>query len=715
MNNFKNITERYKIQIPIIQRDYAQGRTDRKSSQIREGFLNSIYEALDNNNVLHLDFIYGSVEGDKFIPLDGQQRLTTLFLLYCYFGKKENKDINYLKNFTYKTRASSREFSAKLVGSEIDFSDINISKQIKDSSWFLAYWEYDPTIQAMLTMIDAIHSKFYTKSFYDKLDNITFKFFELKKFGLDDDLYIKMNARGKSLTDFENFKAKFEKHLSQIDEDLKKLFSHKIDNNWTDFFWKYGVDDETYLIDGFFMNYFNYITEMLHYKISKKTITENIDYEQIKTIYTSKVNIKFLFQSLDKLPSIINSFKELFSKDEYEENKVCLFDNETNLLVKIILGRNTNIQQKILLFIIINHSVNSEINDSLKDLLRISRNLTHRIKHLKRGFINYTNDLSFENIHSLLEIFLKLINKDIYSELTLKNFERSNSGISKKSLQFEVDKAIKIQNDKNIKQRIFRLEDFKHTKGDIHNFLVSDVSELDFYNNSIREIFVEDDSSIIRSMLTIDDYSLYIGWTMLGNKYFFGKESNWEVILTASNKFNFFKEYLESYKSKNNSLDEIISSYMTLNADINRDWKYYFIKYPEMTSTVSSLSSDNNIYAWKHDFSIEKMGGKNLNAYHLNPYINTVANNVNANSIDMQYGDLSYCSFNNTKVYSSKNGWKIHNFNKANFNKGYFKKVCTKYDLIKKDKYYLLKETKDKDRIEILSELLTEIKENEAY
>lgn len=704
MENFKNIAEKYKIQIPIIQRDYAQGRTDRKASQIREGFLNSIYEVLENNNGLHLDFIYGSIKKDKFIPLDGQQRLTTLFLLYWYFGKKENKEITYLKNFTYETRASSREFTNKLVDSEIIFSETNISNQIKDSSWFLAYWENDPSIRAMLVMIDDIHSKFDTKTFYDNLDKITFNFFELENFGLDDDLYIKMNARGKSLTDFENFKAKFEKHLSQIDEKLNLEFSHKIDNDWTDFFWKYGVNNQSYSIDKFFMNYFSYITEMLYYKNSKESMTEEIDFKQIKTIYNSEENIEFLFQSLDKLPIILDSFSELFSNYEYEENKVCLFDNDVNLLEKIIFGQYVNIQQKIMLFIIINHSVNAEINDNLKDLLRVSRNLTHRIRHLKRGQIKYTAELKYEYVHSLLKLFLKFINKDVYTELLSNQLESSNSGISKVSLQFEVDKAVVIRDDNNIKKEIFRLEDFKYTRGDIHNFLVSDTTELRFYNEAIRDVFVKDDSLIIRSMLTIEDYSLSIGWTILGDKFFFGKENNWEIILTASKKIDFFKEYFESYKSNSNSLDKIISSYLTLDED--RDWMYYFIKYPEMTTQITRISTDNNIYAWYDDFSLEKMGGSNLNAYHQNPYIHVASKKIDVQSIIIQYDEFSYLMCKKMKIYSKKDGWKICNFDKLKY-----KELITKYSLSENDSFFLLKESKEKDRIEILTEFLTEIKE----
>ena len=77
------------IEIPIIQRDYAQGRTFSNVQRIRNRFLEAIYDALTNHKRMTLDFVYGEIENKKFIPLDGQQRLTTLFLLHWYAAKKE--------------------------------------------------------------------------------------------------------------------------------------------------------------------------------------------------------------------------------------------------------------------------------------------------------------------------------------------------------------------------------------------------------------------------------------------------------------------------------------------------------------------------------------------------------------------------------------------------------------------------------------------------
>lgn len=118
-------------------------------------------------------------------------------------------------------------------------------------------WRQDPTIQSMLTMLDAIHEQFKdSEGYFSKLTDldqpvITFLFLNLDDFKLTDDLYIKMNSRGKSLTEFENFKAQLEKKMQTFTEDWgayqlsfssqevsgAEYFAHKIDTDWANLFW----------------------------------------------------------------------------------------------------------------------------------------------------------------------------------------------------------------------------------------------------------------------------------------------------------------------------------------------------------------------------------------------------------------------------------------------------------------------------------------------
>ena len=92
MDNFLSLVDKYKVTIPKIQRDYAQGRGS--ATVIRNRFLDKIEDAILGTAPiqLHLDFIYGYVVNKQFIPLDGQQRLTTLFLLHWFAANKISED-----------------------------------------------------------------------------------------------------------------------------------------------------------------------------------------------------------------------------------------------------------------------------------------------------------------------------------------------------------------------------------------------------------------------------------------------------------------------------------------------------------------------------------------------------------------------------------------------------------------------------------------------
>lgn len=703
MNNFTNILNKYSIQIPIIQRDYAQGRKEKKVIEIRDTFLEAISDKLLQNEKLHLDFVYGSIKKDCFIPLDGQQRLTTLFLLYLYFGKKENKDVNFLNKFNYETRASSREFCHKIVSNDIDFTTDNLSNSIENSKWFLAFWKNDPTIKSMLVMLDSIHKKFKEDNFFDRLDNITFEFFELEKFGLDDDLYIKMNARGKPLTEFETFKAKFEQFLAKKDENLKLEFSQKIDNGWTDFFWKY--KDNKFLVDNAFMNYFNYITEMLYYKINKDSrLLDELNFKTIENIYSNFENIKFLFKSLDKLKDILDSFDILFSKNEHQTGKITLFEKDINFLDLVIkygnIERAFSIQKKFILFMIISYLVDNEINDNFKDFIRVARNFVERIRNTKRRDLQYTPNFEYRELNKILKIFLQYLDKNIYDELLVENDDWQH-----KEFRQEIEKAKLISKDTNFKNLIFKLEDYRYLKGDIHNFLDDDIDKFRLYAENLKEIFDDkDDSLIIQAMLTCGDSRFSKGGTRkVEARYFFGKDESWEIFLTdtAFEKKSFFKQFIENYIDNEKDFNKMINSFVDSYQATEKDWKYYFVKYKNIFQDDDRLSKDINFFAWFDDFNIEKMGGLHLGAFHINPYIRTVSSKTNRIYAKYIKGeDESYLTIENRidSIRSLDKNWTIKFSDKIN--ETVKQELINNFSLVADEFNYTLS-VDDEDRIEV--------------
>lgn len=271
LKTFRQLLDEEKsIIIPKVQRDYAYGRQEEKVQDVLDGMLTSIIEAIrdDSNNIL--DFVYGGSyvhKSDKkagLIPLDGQQRLTTLFLLHFYaslLGDEDGnpidqEDVEILTKFRYETRQSATEFCANLIRSirlnlikNYKPENNNIKALIVDDALYLSTYDSDPTIMSMLNVLDKIEKKCAELSALSLNPclwkclmgrrNIEFYKLSLDNFGLTDDLFIKMNARGKKLTAFEIFKSDMIAAIKKIDEKLKDDFSKDMDTKWIDIVWDY--------------------------------------------------------------------------------------------------------------------------------------------------------------------------------------------------------------------------------------------------------------------------------------------------------------------------------------------------------------------------------------------------------------------------------------------------------------------------------------------
>ncbi|MCR5862312.1 DUF262 domain-containing protein [Flavobacterium sp. J372] len=313
--SFWNLISEYCIEIPAIQRDYAQGR--KSESRIANALIDDLFRTLISLEAkkINLHFVYGKVENGHLIPLDGQQRLTTLFLLHWFLSINNTNEITKktLSKFTYETRPSTEDFCFKLIKEDFLFEEnIKISEQIENSKWFFLSWKNDPTITSMLNMLDIIQSKFGhpNKTMFTKLTSedcpIQFHFLPLEKFKLDDKIYVKMNSRGKPLTDFENFKANFSV-LFDIDN------KSKFDNEWLDIFWKFEKTKNHISIKDVDAKYLNFIKNAT---LSFYVETNDIDkkakdnfniFDEYKNVYFP--GSPYLWQ-ISKVLDALTSFKD---------------------------------------------------------------------------------------------------------------------------------------------------------------------------------------------------------------------------------------------------------------------------------------------------------------------------------------------------------------------------------------------------------------------
>lgn len=290
MMTFVELINEYGIFIPKIQRDYAQGRakydingfeiTSEKPYQVRTGLVNALYDGIKNQSHINLNFVYGKRgfrDGQNiFIPVDGQQRLTTLFLLHWYVYQLAGLEsmVSALgAAFTYDTRDTTKSFCEEICKKKIidtdDYSRIEslinsnakdknnyrLSTKIKDMVWFNSSYASDPSVISMLNMIDTIEERFAfdyrTQNDYcdiaeflnnNEICHISFSHLDIENFD-EKDMYIKMNARGKELTNFELFKALIEEgntlcDICYSDTDSEEKRSHSI----AEFIGKYNTD-----------------------------------------------------------------------------------------------------------------------------------------------------------------------------------------------------------------------------------------------------------------------------------------------------------------------------------------------------------------------------------------------------------------------------------------------------------------------------------------
>lgn len=665
------------IEIPIVQRDYAQGRETKEVNRIRDQFVRAIEKALFDNEHIKLDFVYGNVEDGKLIPLDGQQRLTTLFLLHWYVAKQELVPIEeheFLKWFTYRTRFSSQHFCERLVECTPDLSVEQISEWLRDQNWFMYSWEKDPTIKSMLVMLDKLHETFYgTTGIWEKLIKeedaaISFYFLPLEEMGVSDSLYIKMNSRGKPLTPFEHFKADFEKTIKEVSKDLYREFTHKVDNDWVDTLWRYRGEDD--VIDDEFMKFYRFVTEMICYELELE-ILEN-DFELANLVYGSsndraEDNLRLLFKSFDvwgQVGNLDHFFNSIFSHENYNSGKVVLYSDHTNLFSLCCQNygdtsgksRKFSLNNTILLFAIqlyLRHQ--NEISEAdFSERLRIVRNL----------IFNSPDEIRESRLTALLSDTSQIITN---GEVSLKT-----QGFSEIQKNQEIEKMEWRKANPYLVATLNQIEDHRLLQGNIAIIGTDDVDHFQLLTKNFIELFNRSYSflPISRALLTVGDYSQLASWRyLLGNE----NDSTWRELFTQSKKRRFFERtknvLLEFLQEKEVSITKhvsnLISQYLS-QEQIQKDWKYYFIKYPEMRSGKSG------IYYWYNDpskikgnqYEVYMMNTPHaLNGRHWNPFLFVLSKDPELKgkvSLE-EYGALLVLNESGQKLACMNNEWTFIN------------------------------------------------------
>lgn len=695
------------IEIPLIQRDYVQGRvheiTSKTSDKLkkeyseernkRDKFISELLDALRYGKEKHLTFIYGvNCQNDKtgshetcFMPLDGQQRLTTLFLLFWYFRNKckeipvPEELLKGLRSFRCKTRPTS-DFFCECLFSE-NFKEAGkdtISENIKSQPWWGDNWILDPSVLSMLQMLDEIErqvnllisngedASILAQNLYNG-ERIRFDILDMKEYRLTDELYVKMNARGKFLTTFEIFKAEIIKTLRNKFKDAEykgesaaSYFEMAIEHEWTNLLWAYckqEIDNqkaEYPVIDRYFMNLFDSIA-WIQYSIRNKDYASK-SIVDIRNFMLSDIDcLKLTFEFLDALCRIQNEnpglWNELFYVAEnninLQKGKVRLKDGNptVKLLDRCIIDNPKNFDI-LMLYALLQYVIKKKTVQASEEMalyLRETRNfLAAKAFHPRYDDVRIDDDLELsvckefdDNIKNLIE-----------------------QGITPLSGDYRTI-----------------IEDFKYLRHKLPDIIISEYH----YDKTLYDALTSFDTCSDdekRKVLIANGFigakSKYCGH---GLCRFFGCEGRWEYIFSTDQDtfYAALKKFIDNFSKGISAADQIKSALDNKIKSKTYDFTYYALNYPKYLYSPDKNLNPNFYFSINGDINnLNIMGLGNysqspLRAYHADPMIFCITNEL-ASSSQNTVSDTVYMGYRcqgsepgDLWIQKSKDNWEESN------------------------------------------------------
>ncbi len=471
-------------------------------------------------------------------------------------------------------------------------------------------WINDPTVRGMLTMLDEIQKRFADiDDLWNKLDKINFYFRDIEEMKLTDDIYIKMNSRGKPLTDFEHFKAELLKIIRSEngDETAAKRIGLKIDREWTDLLWIYR--DEANLVDNGFLNFFRMISLILIYKSDHSSSEFDLkdDFSLLDRLYKNHPdNVAFLELAFDCMVNIQNKtlisnssitnpiddfFRSYLSAEDYEHGKVVVSQQITDLnifkevLNGTALSRNTPywlIMLYSFLIYLMNYDTIKEI-----DFRRRLRVVVNLLKNSRNEVVDTPNgDAGNRMPANLRQVDNIILSGEIADCITIDNDKRQNFNV----IQMEEERQ-KLQFTNEHPEHsagLFQLEDYYLLQGR------TDV--VGFENTHLYQRFIHVFDTCSRdiidcAMLATYDYSQRINnWCIQlgsGDQGEIGYKA-WYALFHPTGKITDFNKTKKSLRSlletdvkiDDKYLQDRIDAYLSECRTKNQyDWRYYYILY----------------------------------------------------------------------------------------------------------------------------------------
>ncbi len=605
------------IRIPTIQRDYTYGAETDETEKVLNNLLSGLKCSLFDGGApeMTLNFVYGyTEEGVNYIPLDGQQRLTTLFLLHYYASLfVDNSQTEPLERFTYATRETTKNYCKSIIEFRKDIVDANrngkgVAATIAESPWYIPAYDNDPSVRSMQYVMRRIEETFcdVKAELWARLTGdecrVNYYLLDFGPFGLSDDLYVKMNSRGKKLTEYEIFKSLFLKHVEKTlgDPALANDLAIRFDNAWTDMVWsaigKPLGEEERKEIDRAYVRLLKLLLTVLSYRHG----------ELAKDISTEVPILPRLVDTLDAVRLV----QDFFDTWEWASQQPGGVEGTVN---RLTAGLRTVVKKR--------HAFGSCLrgeNLTHGDLLLLMgeyfalrlvmqdaaslETAKLRLRHLRNLIENSDNELRPVNMGGLLQE----VEQVMAGQLSEKESVSFNTNQWKEECEKECHKAIW--------KTLFNYEEHPLLLGALSNFapgqclnlsdpasLTTMCSRLDKFLELFASNYEQNDQLIRSALLTLGDYTQWENnrseYRILGNvpaswRGMFVKSiarKNQEAIMTLLDGFS-------PNGDITSCLHTLVDNYLRNSATDTTDWRYYAIKYDSITQGKAYGSGDYGYY-----------------------------------------------------------------------------------------------------------------------
>lgn len=638
-----------KIIIPDLQRDYCWGTTfDKDGKNLVERFIENITDNKDKE--LNLGLLYGYEAPLGHIQLcDGQQRITTLFLLLGMLNRKSNdvfrrlliseteENDDWEPYLQYAIRENSLYFLSDLTRFFfIENKDVAVS-EIRRQPWYFKDYDLDPSIQSMIAAMEKIETIINERSIDCAtfgiyiIENLSFLYYDMENRTKGEETFVVINTTGEPLSATQNLKPLL---IGRQAKDKQDECAQRWEQ-WEQFFWKNRGKNDT--ADNGLKEFFRWIMLL-------NLDAESNEFKQIQKDGTYKFDLENI--EFDK----IDNYFEIVSKRLFCE-KDAVFPNNKDWLSPDIDGNSQVVWFRLLTVL---KYINQFPNATVREIWRV------RMFFRNLALVpNVTKAIS-EVLPEAIRIINEMPNADICSVLGIDN-------VSKSLLSEEAKTKSEIYRDSinrnEIEDAFWKEEEYKLWSGEILPMIEwattggrFDYNLFNTYRDKFDKVFHDD---LKYKELNVTRRAL-LTRNLKGYPRIFKGYTNWSFALDYEDWKELVNDNVDKFKSFLDELDanDIYKAQNDMIANNPSDEKYdEFVKIPELLE----YCEQKKIQWWGDDLGWTLIKGDRARGEHAN--LKSYRLYLELKTIIPDNKDLWFYSYRNTCAAIDENkahsGWAI--------------------------------------------------------